>query len=94
LIRRYELQELKALQVLIGFLATAYFAWILLVVHYVLVFDPSNAGLKADGDSEDSAEGADYPTNPIDESLLKFISKWFERPEDTWKEALEKVKRE
>lgn len=60
----------------------------------MLVFDPSNAGLKADSNSENSAEGADYPKNPTDESLLKFISKWFERPQDTWKEALEKVKRE
>ena len=94
LIRRHELQELKVLQVLIEFLATAYFAWILLVVNYVLVFDPSKAGLKADGDSKDPAEGADYPTNPIDEALLKFISKWFERPRDTWKDALEKVRRE
>lgn len=64
------------------------------MVHYVLVFDPSNAGLKAEGDAEGSAGGADYPTNPIDESLLKFVSKWLERPQDTWKEALEKVKRE
>jgi hypothetical protein len=94
LIRRHDLQELKVLQVLIGFLATAYFAWILLVVHYVLVFDPSNAGHKADDDPEDSAEGANHPANPIDEALLKFISEWFERPRDTWKDALEKVRRE
>jgi hypothetical protein len=94
LIQRYEIQKLKILQVLIGFLSTAYFAWILLVVNYVLVFDPSDAGLKADGDSEHLAEGVEHPANPIDKTLLKLVSKWFERPQDTWKDALEKVRRE
>ncbi len=62
------------------------------MVQYVLVFDPSDSGLKAEGDAEDSTEGTDHAINPIDGALLKLVSKWFKRPQDTWKDALEKVR--
>jgi hypothetical protein len=64
-------------------LATAYLTLILLVVHYILVFDPAEAGLKKET----------HKPNPIDIRVLSFIAKGIKRPKDTkrWGEALEKV---
>jgi hypothetical protein len=72
-------------QVLVGFFATAYLAWILLVIHYVWVFDPAEASLAKEK----------HPTNPIDKMLVKFIKTITKRPEKTkeiWGNALEKAR--
>jgi hypothetical protein len=72
-------------QVLVGFFATAYLAWILLVIHYVWVFDPAEASLAKEK----------RPTNPIDKMLVEFITRITKRPEKTkkiWSSALEKVR--
>jgi len=72
-------------QVLVGFFATAYLAWILLVIHYVWVFNPAEASLAQEK----------RPTNPIDKMLVKFITRIIKRPEKTkkiWGNALEKAR--
>ena len=72
-------------QVLVGFFATAYLAWILLVINYVWVFDPAEASLSKEK----------HPTNPIDKMLVKFITRIIKRPEKTkkiWGNALEKAR--
>ena len=71
-------------QVLVGFFATAYLAWILLVVHYVWIFDPADASLAKEK----------HPTNPVHKMLVEFITRFIKRPEKTkkiWNNALEKV---
>jgi hypothetical protein len=72
-------------QVLVGFFTTAYLAWILLVIHYILVFDPAEAGLSKQ----------EHSTNPVDKMLVNFITKIIKRPRNTkeiWDNALGKVR--
>ncbi|KFY42967.1 hypothetical protein V495_04256 [Pseudogymnoascus sp. VKM F-4514 (FW-929)] len=72
--------DISGIGVLVGFLATAYLTLGLQIVHYVLVFNPAEAGLT----------GETRHVNPIDEMVLKFVAKWVARPQKTWEKAIEK----
>jgi hypothetical protein len=63
-------------------MATAFIIWILLVFHYIVVYDPEKASL-TDEENEH--------TNPIDRNILKWVSAKVSRPSKTWEAAVEKV---
>jgi hypothetical protein len=69
--------------VLVGFFATAFITWSLLVFHYVVVYDPETAGL--------SHEANDHP-NPVDRIILKWVSLKVKRPSKKWEAAVEKAR--
>jgi hypothetical protein len=64
-------------------MASAFITWILLVFHYVVVYDPEKASL--------THEKNEHP-NPVDLKILKWASVIVNRPSKTWEAAVEKVR--
>lgn len=57
--------------------------WILLVFHYVVIYDPTRASL--------TNERNDHP-NAVDQRILEWASAKVTRPAKKWEAAVEKVR--
>lgn len=69
-------------QVVLGFIITAFATSILLVIHYILAYDPNKASL--------THERNEHP-NYVDCKILSWVATKVERPSQKWEDALQRV---